>query len=72
MNLDAINIHLSHGNYHYLNTILDDPYLVANHMKRVLREMAEPLCTFKLYPAFKQLTSEANDEILKSKLRELC
>ena len=53
MNMDSIDIHLSHGNYHYLNTILNDPYLVANHIKRILREMAEPLCTYKLYSSFK-------------------
>ena len=72
MNMDSIDFHLSHGNFHYLNTILADPYLVANHIKRILREMAEPLCTYKLYPSFKQLTTETDPEVLKQKLRELC
>lgn len=53
--LDIIDVHLSHANYHYLETIKDDPFQVANHIKRVLREMAEPLCTYKLYPQFKDV-----------------
>ncbi len=33
-----------------------EPNAVANYLKRVMKCMGEPLCTFKLYPRFRDLS----------------
>lgn len=42
---------MSQGNYAYL-TKIDNANLVANHWKRIFREMAEPLFPEELYDDF--------------------
>lgn len=43
--LDTIERHISFGNYQYMHQC-NDPVLVANYFKCVLKYMAEPLCTY--------------------------
>ena len=43
-----IETHLSQGNLNILQTV-EDPHLIANYWKRLLREMREPLITFEQY-----------------------
>jgi hypothetical protein len=44
---------MSQGNYSYLGTLEKKPHVVANYFKLVFMEMGEPLCTYRLYDAFK-------------------
>ena len=37
------------GQYQALADV-EDPHVVANFLKRLLRRLGEPLCTFELYP----------------------
>ena len=45
------------GNYAFLATV-DDPLSVAVFLKRILREMGEPLWTFEYYSRFKDINDE--------------
>lgn len=54
--LDELQMHMSMGNYYYLTKLKDDPHVVSNYLKKVLKYMGEPLCTFKLYTAFRDLS----------------
>ena len=49
--LRELELHMSQGNYAYLKKI-DNANLVANHWKRIFREMAEPLFPEELYDDF--------------------
>ncbi len=56
--------------------------MVANYVKKVLKYMGEPLCTFKLYGKFRDLSGKILDMIdvfidvkveeRAEKLREIC
>jgi hypothetical protein len=52
-----IENHLFDGDYFYLGNI-EDPLTVAVFLKKVLREMGEPLCTFDAYIRFKDINDE--------------
>jgi hypothetical protein len=52
-----IENHLFDGDYFYLGNI-KDPVTVAVFLKKVLREMGEPLCTFDAYIRFKDINDE--------------
>ena len=52
--LRELELHLSQGNYPFLETI-EDANLVANHWKRIFREMAEPLFPENLYDKFSKV-----------------
>ena len=56
--LDELQMHMSMGNYYYLTKLKDDPHVVSNYLKKVLKYMGEPLCTFKLYSAFRDLSGK--------------
>lgn len=56
--IDELQIHLQLGNYYILTQMVNDPHAVANYLKRVLKYMGEPLCTFKLYPMFRDLSGK--------------
>ena len=47
-----LELHMSQGNYSFLRTV--SPHVAANYLKRVFREMREPL-----------ITEELNDYILR-------
>ena len=49
-----LELHLSQGNYSYLKEV-KDAHLIANHCKRTLREMEEPLIPFDSYQKFEEL-----------------
>ena len=49
--LRELEIHMSQGNNAYLAKI-ENANLVANHLKRIFREMAEPLFPEELYDDF--------------------
>ena len=55
--LKDIENHLFDGDYFYLGNI-NDPVTVAVFLKKVLREMGEPLCTFDAYIRFKDINDE--------------
>ena len=44
------------GNYYILTQMVSEPHAVANFFKKILKCMGEPLCTFKLYPRFRDLS----------------
>ena len=54
------------GNYYYLREMSEEPHAVANYLKRVLKFMGEPLCTFKLYGKFKEMENN------KDRAKEIC
>ena len=67
--LRDIEIHMSQENYPFLKSI-DNPHLVANYWKRLLREMQEPLIPYDRYEDFGKLDQfednmEKNKEILR-------
>ena len=47
---------MSMANFAYL-TIIDDPHIVTNYWKRMLREMKNPLIPFDKYESFGALNS---------------
>ena len=60
--LDELQVHLSMGNYYYMTQLEEEPHTVANYLKRVLKYMGEPLCTFKLYSRFRDLADVKNEQ----------
>jgi hypothetical protein len=75
-------MHISMGNYYYLTKLKDDPHVVSNYLKKILKYMGEPLCTFKLYSAFRDLSGtiifdnktsiDLKPDEKKEKLRTIC
>ena len=55
--MKEIEKEMEKGNYFYLGNI-QEPLSVAGYMKKVFREMGEPLCTFDLYSKFKDINDE--------------
>ena len=47
--IEELSIHMSMGNYFFLTKLNNAPHVVACYLKKILRQMGEPLCTFKLY-----------------------
>ena len=45
--------------------------MVANYLKKVLKYMGEPLCTFALYSRFRELSETPVDK-RAGKLKEIC
>lgn len=60
------------GNYSYLTQLEDDPHVVANFLKKVLKYMGEPLCTFDLYVRFRDLSDVTQEEEKLKRLKEIC
>ena len=68
-----LELHLSQGNYGYLEQEKNlDPHIVANYLKRVLRQMKTPLIPQKQYKAMGKLRSipETGNE-RNHKIREI-
>ena len=59
------------GNYYYLTQLKEEPHVVGNYLKKVLKYMGEPLCTFALYSRFRDL-SETPIAKRGAKLKEIC
>jgi hypothetical protein len=59
------------GNYYYLTLLNDDPHVVSNFLKKVLKYMGEPLCTFALYSRFRDLSDTPLAQ-RAAKLKEIC
>lgn len=55
--LRELELHMSQGNYAYLKN-MENANLVANHWKRIFREMAEPLFPEEFYDAFCESSGE--------------
>jgi hypothetical protein len=53
--LDELQVHMVMGNYYYLREVSKEPHIVSNFLKKVLKYMGEPLCTFALYGRFRDL-----------------
>jgi hypothetical protein len=51
--------------------MVEEPHAVACFFKKVLRCMGEPLCTFALYPRFRDLADYKGEE-KKKRLIEIC
>ena len=60
------------GNYSYLTQLKDEPHVVANFLKKVLKYMGEPLCTYDLYARFRDLQDVKDEEVKKARLRDIC
>ena len=69
--IDELQVHLTMGNYYYLTQLKDDPHVVANYLKKVLKYMGEPLCTFPLYSRFRDLSDTPLPK-RAGKLKEIC
>jgi RhoGAP domain len=54
--MEELQVHMSMGNYYYLTQLTDQPHVVACFLKKVLRCMGEPLCTYELYHYFRGLS----------------
>ena len=59
--LDELHIHLTMGNFYYLTQLSEEPHVVANYLKKVLKNMGEPLCTYSLYSKFRDLSGIINN-----------
>lgn len=55
VNINEISIHLSRGNFSILQEVADKPHDIANFLKQILRELAEPICPFNLYTKFRDM-----------------
>lgn len=62
--LDELSIHMQMGNYYIMSQMSDQPHVVANFLKKVMKYMGEPLCSFKLYTRFRDLSGKK--ELCKS------
>jgi hypothetical protein len=69
--LDELQVHVTMGNYYYLTLLKEEPHVVANYLKKVLKYMGEPLCTFSLYSRFRDL-SDTPVPKRAAKLKEIC
>ena len=69
--LDELLVHVTMGNYYYLTLLKEEPHVVANYLKKVLKYMGEPLCTFSLYSRFRDL-SDTPVPKRAAKLKEIC
>lgn len=59
------------GDYYKLTQLNDYPHVVACFLKKVLRYMGEPLCTFSLYPKFKNFGDIPKERKLNY-IKEIC
>ncbi len=67
--MDQLKTELEGGNYEFLQTVTD-PYSLAAFLKKVIRDMGEPLCTFKGYEEFKSMGDEKDEERKIEMIRE--
>ena len=51
-----LETHMSQGNFSFLLHV-ENPHVVTNYWKRVLREMKDPLIPFDLYGVFEQIAN---------------
>lgn len=59
--LDHLEVHLCMENYGFLESHMkDEPHVVANFLKKVLREMSEPLIPYDIYDDFLNLSTLPN------------
>jgi hypothetical protein len=57
--VEILEENIVQGNYRHIDDIYK-PHIVANYFLCVLKYMAEPLCTFRLYEEFKKLSLKNN------------
>jgi hypothetical protein len=69
--IDELQVHISMGNFFYLTLLKQEPHVVANFLKKVLKYMGEPLCTFALYNRFRDLSDTPVDKRC-AKLKDIC
>ena len=65
-------MHVVMGNYFYLTQLQTEPHVVSNFLKKVLKYMGEPLCTYKLYSRFRDLQDIPKPGDRKQRLKEIC
>ena len=51
-----LEVNIAMNNYSHIATI-EDPNIVSNYFKILLREMSDPVCPYHLYDRFLSLTS---------------
>lgn len=56
--VDDLQIHIQMGNYYKLRLMNEDPHVVSNFLKKVLKFMGEPLATYRLYHKFRDLSGK--------------
>ena len=66
--INELSIHLSQGNFSVLQDLAEKPHDIANFLKQILRELAEPICPFNLYPKVRDMIITDSRE---DKLNEL-
>ena len=65
-----LELNMSQGNYSYLETA--EVHVVANYLKRVLRQMSEPLIQQAQFAQFAELSAcTSNDETYSRIRREI-
>jgi hypothetical protein len=68
-----LEVHLSFQNYHRMLQI-DNPNIVSNYLKKMMREMSEPICPYSHYGNFMKLAnvpSEQRVEPLRALIKRL-
>jgi hypothetical protein len=70
--IEELQIHISTGNYSYITELEKDPHVVANFLKKVLKYMGEPLCTYDLYGRFRDVSDAGQEEEKVKRLKEIC
>lgn len=70
--IDEMQVHLTMGNYSYLHSLSSEPHVISNFLKKVLKNMGEPLCTFNLYGRFRDLEDTKDKTLKLAKLKEIC
>ena len=60
--INELSIHLSRGNHSILIDMADKPHEIANFLKQILRELAEPIVPFKDYPKFRDMEIGSSKE----------
>jgi hypothetical protein len=69
--IKALDIHLSLGDYSVLKRYGDCPNEVANYLKEILRELAEPLCPPDKYEQFRDIPKGLSPEQKLEKIVDL-
>lgn len=70
--IDELQVHMTMGNYSYLTQLTSEPHVPANFLKKVLKHMGEPLCSYDLYGRFRDLQDIQDQEVKLNRLKEIC
>ena len=60
---------MSQENFYYLKTV-ENPHIVSNYWKKMMREMQDPICPFEQYDSYMELAKIPVDQRV-NRLKEL-